>query len=326
MPALALGLVVTALASATPADLTQVIRWDGPPSCPDIEAVLADLETLLPADAQIPRGLRIHAVVSERARNWSLALTITSPSGTQTRTFEAEDCRDLVATTAVVTATWILETPASVLPEAPDAHPRRGGEASRAASPAASAPTQRPPHTSWRRSAVGRVDLRAEARLGLAVLPNLDAGLGLMVTWSHRLLRLEGGARYLFTQRYATEAPGAGIDLRYAGAIVRGCAVPAWRRIGLPLCAGLEFGALSGLGSGDAVVGATRTTDIYGAFELSANLRARVHRRVHLWFGAELAVAFLRPPFVVVGTTPYTSPAVGGRASAGVEITISPRF
>lgn len=310
--------------STEPRDLTEVVEWEGPSPCPGASALQLELEALVPAGARIPAGLHIRGRVTGSDGDWSLALGVTSPSGTQTRVFRSDDCADLVTTAAVVAASWLLEQPQETLPEAPPVDPRprpiAAPENEPAAPPALVAP--RPP--SRTRTFHGRLSLRAETRIGRATLPNLDALLGLALAWSARAGRLEASARHGFRQRHDTGTPGAGIDLHVTSAVLRGCGVPSWGRIGVPLCGGLELGALTGRGRGASVRESQRRVDLYGAFEVSTHLRVRLHSRVHLWFGAELVVPFRRPRFVVLGATPFTPLSLGGRGSVGLEITLSP--
>jgi hypothetical protein len=105
----------------------------------------------------------------------------------------------------------------------------------------------------------------------------------------------------------------------YAGG-VQGCGRLGRGALEVPLCAGLEAGAMRGEAG---VVSGRPAFASWLAVTVAPGLVWHAGRRIGLWMGLELALAVVRPRFELVGegrTEPlFRPPAASGRLWLGVE-------
>lgn len=165
-----------------------------------------------------------------------------------------------------------------------------------------------------------RIGLRATAGIGFArILPRPGATVGLTLSAAGRGWRVELGGVYLPPVPGGTAAIGGLFQL--GAAELRGCPAPAWRRIEVPLCAGLQIGGMQGRGRGSGLTRTDTARALWLAATLGAALAWRPRERVALWVQADAIVAILRPSFVTVGgMTVHEAARAGGQALVGVEV------
>ncbi len=321
-----------------------VLEWSAPPRCPSAVAVQERLTRALAASAADPRGLRALATITEGPDGTlALALALDRDDGpVGRRTLRASDC-DALATAAVLIVALAVD-PAVVIDETPiddpppddpspddpspddapplDAPPLDAPPLPREPSP----PTLRAPSDPLR-SPGPRVHVGV--RVGAGVSPSVLAPASAVVsatasTWG-RAFRAELGASYwppVESRPSGASAPGGRLQQWTVDA--RGCGLVRPGPLELPLCGGLDVGAVHGLGVG--VASPQRATSLRLALTAGASLvwrPARWRQRVGPWIGAEAAVALVRARFRATPASPglvYHTPPVGGRVAAGVEV------
>src|SRR5699024_1986952 len=100
--------------------------------------------------------------------------------------------------------------------------------------------------------------LAASATLDTGALPRPAGGLQLRAGLLTRRLRVELGAIHWLTQRVEISGTTASADLRLTAAQLQACPRLTHKRLEIPLCAGLELGAMHGAGHGLALTSTDR--------------------------------------------------------------------
>ncbi|MCY1008578.1 hypothetical protein OV079_24055 [Nannocystis pusilla] len=170
--------------------------------------------------------------------------------------------------------------------------------------------------------------LRLAVGLEAGALPGVGAGL--LGGYALRLpgLRVElTGSWWPARRRAYAEPAGVGAAAQIGAAALRVCPTPRLRRAGktgaglveLPLCAGVELGALVVRGSGFAGARAVRT--LWAAVEVQPGAVWRFSRRTALWGSVALVVPITRDSFAVDPLPElFRIGAVGFRAAVGLEV------
>lgn len=290
----------------------ELVRWDAPESCPTRaqleQAIAHDLgRPLAPHDAA-----RVHASASARPRSdrrWELALTIEPRDAPAVaRTVVAERCELLADAAALMIAVAIdpdllVDPPASrvaptsrqpvdipLAPDPTDSPPLVPAPRPRA--PARDASPARAPDPRPRL----RAALQFAAGLDVGALPRPAPGFTLRLGLLARRVRAEVGASHWLAQSAPIAGTSARGDLRLTTAQLMACPRFARRRLELPVCAGLELGAMRGAGVGLAVP----TVDRVLWFAVVADARLlwvpvpRLALGLHLGFAAPLLTARFR--------------------------------
>jgi hypothetical protein len=269
LPAL-LGPLMLATSLATPPGAAENVHWSAPAACPRrtrlIAAITADLgRPLAPADAD---ALTAHAAASRRADGrWQLALTIEPRAAAAVeRSMIADECALLVDAAALMiaaaidpelgagtpTASPTSREPSGIPLAIPAPEPTRTS-----ALPPISAPSTKPAAKPPRPL---RGTLAVAAALDTGALPRPAGGLLVRAGLLTRRLRVELGAVHWFTQRVEIAGTTASADLRLTAAQLQACPRLIYRRLEVPLCAGLELGAMHGAGHGLALTSTDRRT------------------------------------------------------------------
>lgn len=248
------------------------LRWAAPEECPDREAFLAALSAiagrrLAPASEA---ALAVDGRIEGTSDGYALALRLRGPAGEELRTLEAPECEALASAGSLVVVTRLLGDVSSppedrhgAAEEAPGAGP--ADAAVPLPPPTVEAP---PPSLAVDELATPEPGPRAEPRPAgrppwqatLVALGGVAVGLGprpagmvrggVGVRWGS--VRVEVFAMHvLATSTGGGDVPGVRASLTGGGAL--GCWAPAWGRLELPLCGGLELGALVGSGVGPLV-------------------------------------------------------------------------
>ena len=167
----------------------------------------------------------------------------------------------------------------------------------------------------------GLVRVQGGAELG--ALPGVTGVVGLAGALLWRRARLELHGNYLAPR---TEVRSEG-SLRafMAGAGVHGCARPGRGRLEVPLCGGLELGAMRGEPRG--VVAPQGRTGLWLAGAATVGLAVHLHPRWSLWAAVQAVVRIAWPRFELRDPGPIVrlfEPApVSGRLVAGVEFRLA---
>ncbi|WP_434418126.1 hypothetical protein [Nannocystis pusilla] len=170
--------------------------------------------------------------------------------------------------------------------------------------------------------------LRLAVGLEAGVLPGVGAGL-----LGGYALRLPGvrveltGSWWPGRRRAYAEPAGVGAAAQIGAAALRVCPTPRLRRAGktgaglveLPLCAGVELGALVVRGSG--FTGARTVRTLWAAAEVQPGVVWRFSRRTALWGSVALVVPITRDSFAIDPLPElFRIGAVGFRAAVGLEV------
>lgn len=324
------------------------LQWSAPPSCPPegdarqlVEALtgarLVD-EGPHEADADVriePRGAGFVGRVHGRG-----------PDGEHTRELVADDCGVLSRALALVVAVGLdavavasrsdaANDEGSAVPAEPIVEPDATTPARQPAPLAA--PPDALPATPSSRSSDAAPRSRTGLPPGLEIGGRVALGVGGLVLPSAGL-GVQGGP-YLGTRRvhvhvvaeYWTartiELPGdriASADLRLATAGVRGCGVLERGRVRVPLCAGVDAGAVlaRGHGAGLSIGGTARAP--WAAVIVQPGVALRVAPWLSLWLAFEGAISLHRPRFRFEGMAPgedlFVVGPFGPRGFVGLEL------
>ena len=165
-----------------------------------------------------------------------------------------------------------------------------------------------------------RVGLRVAAGVGFArILPGPSAALGLTLSLAGRGWRAELGGVYAPPVVGGSAQIGGVFQL---GAVeLRGCPALRRGRFELPLCVGLQLGAMQGSGRGSGLTATYTARSLWLAATLGGALAWRPRERFGLWLQVDAIGALVRPSFVTVGgATVHEAARFGGQALAGVEV------
>jgi len=311
-------------------------RWHAPAACPDRDALLTAVARRLGR----PLGageLEIDAeVVGDARRGFTLRLTLSAGARAETREVHDPSCAALVDAAALRVAA-VLD-PSPVVPPAPAApEPRAEPPAPESPTPAATMVAPTPPLASAPvRSSVGAdapvasAAEGADARPGgvlrlqggaeLGAVPGGTGALGLALGLLWPRLRVELQGTFLAPRR-ASRPPGEVRVGLLAGA-VHGCWRAGRGALEVPLCAGLELGALRG--EARRLPGARTGAGWWVAAALGPGMAWQLGRRVSVWASLQLVLAALRPSFeqgAGAGAATIFRPSLAsGRLLVGVEL------
>lgn len=292
---------VAAAAPTAAGDATAIaVRWSGSSDCERSERVrrriAEDLGGRAPATAT---ELDVRVAGAQGA--WRADLDLRGATAVQ-RSIVAVDCdalADAVALVGVVAldpfalaprvrATTTIVVPMPAAPTTGPAITARRDDVD---------PTARPRPPARVRERVHGA-LRIELGASGFGLPGIGAVVGLAPLVEGDRWRFEMPVRWSLPRE---EVVREGVAGRYqlVAANPRGCFVPGRGPVGVPLCGGVDLGAMLGTGRGDGLASTTTAASPWVAATLSVAVRWRVHRRFATWLAVEGAVPFGRPTFHV---------------------------
>ena len=291
MHALALLAASTIWTSFAPNhDTDEVLRWDAPPPCPS----RSELETAIAAnlgralDARDAGALTARAAAHRLADGrWQLSLTIEPRDAPPVaRTVLAEQCGLLAEAAALLIAVAIdpelaggaprqamisptsrdpIGVPLAASAELqPTTEVKPTTDTSPTTGPLPARPRPSPPASTRPQRWPMRAVISAAAVLDVGALPSPAPGLQVRVGLLARRLRAEVGVVHLFERPARIAGVDGGGDLRLTAAQLQACPRFARARLELPVCAGLELGAMHGEGVG--LPGATTDRVVWLAF------------------------------------------------------------
>ncbi len=292
-----------AAAAEAPAEGASVVavRWTGSSDCERAERVQRRI-----ADDLRGRTLAAASELDVRVEGspgaWRAALELRGATAMQ-RSIAAADCdalADAVALVGVVAldpfalAPRVHATSDAVVP-APGVTPPGPAIAS-SATPSTRSPSRPPPRTRTREP------LHAALRIELGAsgfgLPGIGAVVGIAPLVEGDRWRFEVPVRWSLPREHDVRADVVG-RFQLVAANPRGCFVPGRGPIGVPLCGGVDVGAMIARGSGDALASESTAATQWIAGTLSVAVRWRVHPRFATWLAVEGSVPFGRPTFHV---------------------------
>jgi hypothetical protein len=259
----------------------ELVRWEAPPECPS----QVELTDAIAANLGRPLAARDVAALTAVARarrrpdgRWALSLTLVPRAGAPVeRAAIADECPLLAETAALIVAVALDPTLAGLPPlvtatsrgadEAPlavEVPPRLASARAPAQPPAspdeparAGAPPRGEPPPRTRAGAL-RMSLAVAAALDVGALPGPAPGLLARAGLLARRVRAELGVVHWFERPARLPGTAIGGDLRLTAAQLLACPRLALRRVELPVCAGVEVGAMAGEGVGLPVAATDR--------------------------------------------------------------------
>lgn len=332
------------------------LRWSVPTGCPDIEQARALVERLVPStEAELQADVTIDAVAGGFVGTLALSA---GPSPT-IRRLQAEDCTVLARAMAVVIAVSLDPIAAAeaprMLPAVPEPGPMEaievdaklegerasgGGRSTNGRKRAlergndereVGRPEREPErgvagaHASIEPPPVGsRMEggLRIGAGVGGLLLPNAGLGLSLAPFLGTGRIHVRAVAQYWAPQTVAFDPQRdvAG-ELQLVTGGVRVCPQLRWDRVRIPLCAGVDAGAVLGRGTGYDLVTSRSAREPWAGAVLEPGVTVGVTSRVSLWFALEGVVSLYRPRFAVAGAPEsWTAGAGAVRGLFGVQV------
>jgi hypothetical protein len=316
--------------------------------CPDAEWVHRAISRYISVDlAELrPHTVRATGTIVQRGDHYELVLTLDAGAGaSDSRTLLDADCRLLAQAAALMVAVAVdpdsavralTIDPPPILPMPPAREPIAEPTRIRPVVKPPLSPTPTTNHattpvTPVRCSAapIGRRVARAPrsicAALGVrgalqaGVLPQaIEPGVQgeVAVLWPR--IRVELGGSH-WPHRSVRDDSGRGGDLQLSAAHVAGCFRVGTGPLEVPLCTGLEVGALGGVGAG--IARPKRDVLAWGAAILGSRLMWPFVRRAALVAQADLVLPFDRYVFTIGGTEQiHRTDAVAGRGMLGVEL------
>lgn len=294
-------------------------RWRGEETCVDAEALSERVEALLGTD-HVPPSTALTLDVAPSDRGWNVELSFAAEEQTVERTLQGTDCQVLTEAIALVIAVNANPVAVAASVEQPVA---------RAVPEPASLPARPTPHPKHeeppqpRPTAVrSRPHASILAGVGATVgdLPRASAAieLGAAVVWKHARFEV-GGLALVGPDVQAGEVPSVSGRFRLYAAVIRGCGVLGRRALELPICGGLEVGALRARGLG--LEQARAATALWIAPVVGVRPRWVPVRRLAFGVFADAAIHVLRPRFSTgdAGVL-YGVPAIAGRFGLLVEV------
>lgn len=348
-PAIRLGLAI----AAGPAESPSWLSWDAPASCPDASYVGDAVEERL-GRAPSSDEIVVHAtVVDDGPRGLHLDLA-TTPTGAppDVRRLEAHDCHALADAAALLVALSVdpvtvaaisaarAEAHASATPDpvAPAGDPvdtarvpRPVIETPRDASPSddrvsardrADASPQDTPSGLPRSPSPREVLLSVAGGPEIGALPGVAGGASAAIGLGWSRLRLELGALWIGLRTRGHEL--ASVRVQLAAAVVRACARVGARRIEVPLCGGVELGAVRGDVRGGP--GARSAIGPWIAPNLAAGVHGWVHPRLAVIGRVEVAVPAYGTAFTAVEPGPEVEVFRTGPVSARLWLGLEAKF
>lgn len=317
------------------------LQWKAPAGCPSSAEVLARIEVSPQSHPVVAR-----AEVSEGDSEWSLVLRVEGYGGVDTRALQGESCEALAdAAALLIQVATGPEADAETPPGPVSVPPERRDEEVTADDDATDGGSTEGPEVIGTRSPVrrpgprgGRPDpeptdteglpLAVHARAaGLvqfgAMLPGIVAGgagvaAGISIPW----FRVEARGTYL-APRDLDDADNPGVGIRVDGWGLGGSACGLWEgeRLFVPACLGAQAGRTRARAYGLEQDGVGR--GLWAQAIADVGLGIRLHPRVALTAGAEVAVSLRRPSFHVRGfPTLFQTGTAASRAVVGVEVLV----
>jgi len=324
-----------------PAPPEIALEWAAPKECPDREAVLTAISRRLgrplePGEAEVEAR-----VVRDGARGFTLRLRLTAGERGETREVADPSCAALADAVAVLVAAAVepaslarppepVEAPEPAPIEAPAPEPAPVDAPAPAPEPEPLAepiapegpPTPAPEPVPPRRSKGPGGFVRVHGGGELGAVPQVTGAVGVAggLLWPRWRLEVQG--LYVVPQEREVARLEATVRVELFAAAVHGCRRLGRGAIEVPLCVGLEAGAMRGEARGPPSGRAAFQGWLGGV--LGAGVAWHAGARWGLWGAVQMALTPLRPRFELSNSTTaeelWLPGPVSGRLLLGVEI------
>jgi hypothetical protein len=242
--------------------------------------------------------VRIEAKVAARASGYAIDVRVQTPLGESQREIEARSCEQAINAAAIVVAVAL--------------DPLTVAEAFVEPAPAKPEPVEPPPNLA--------VGLEVQGVFDYGTLDAMTGGAAVGVFLGVGRLRFEARGTYLAPVVHRPfEGSTVGVQVQLGTAALRGCFVPAVRRLELPNCLWAEGGAARGRGV-DVAMPRTRH-DPWLAVGIGSGLMWWVRPHFALALHADGLAVLYRPKFVIdeLGTA-YQASFGAFRVAAGPAV------
>lgn len=242
-----------------------VLRWIAPDECPTADEVHAMVLARHGARTIGAEPAHVDAEVTSSAGDgYTMRMTTRFDGETHTRVLRAPACRDVAESTALVIAVALeqgveiamtpapdepppdaatqvpepISDPAPDRPREPAPQPTPSPAPSDVAPPT-DAPTPRPPRA---RAVDGAVRIAGGGEIGALGVITGAVDLGVAAVWPRARIELHG--TYLTPRTRVDGATDSRATFQGGAVAARGCWVPPVRAVEIPLCGGVEAGAI----------------------------------------------------------------------------------
>ncbi|HWB79853.1 MAG TPA: hypothetical protein VG755_33040 [Nannocystaceae bacterium] len=299
---------VLAHALLEPSEAASVeLRWTAPSECPGVDEVRGNVEALVGTAIVQGDAIVVDGVVTHSDQGWSLDLSITSASGSRTRTLPGASCRELARVAALLIAVAIDP---SMQDEPEPAPPTPAPAPVPIVAPTPVEPRSAPPR---RRALAGAFGVHGV--LGYGALPRVAGALGPHAALLVGAARIELAASFWFPSE--TRSDRGAIRMWHIDA--RGCWSPMLaKHVELPLCGGLQAGAM--VGHGDAIARPTNGRLPWVAIDAGLGVIVLPVDRVGLRLDVRGVAPLVRPGFAVDDDVVFRARALAIAATLGVEV------
>lgn len=281
-----------AMAAEPPVHLT----WQAPPECPQREAVLEQVYTMLGASSSKLTPLGATGVIERRSAGFELRLAIEEGRGGERRVF-AQRCDELGGVAAV--ALVLLLTSSGVESKKTEIE---GSERPPQKPPSLAKPPQ-PSTDTETAPVVAAAPPRERLRwlvdaplfaLGIGPLPKPYPALGLGFGVERGPLSLRVVGQWGVAQELPAGTGGYGVEVRRASAGIWGCAELMRRPLSVSPCLQASLTHIYGTGYGPSLRAASEG-ETSAAVGVGALSRWRIHDRVALLVGGSAQAELSRP-------------------------------
>ncbi len=331
-----------------PAAPVPAVRWSAPAGCPDHTRVESKISALL-GRALEPDELRMDGRIDPSPSGWTLTLTTTVGTLVDERALEANDCSVLADAAALVAVVMLdpvqaadtIEEEAAVAqaardrdeapqvvtppPQTPPAEPEPEPGPDPVADPQRASQRDRAPAVAFEPRVLARV--RGGGEFGAVPSGTGTFDLGLTLAGFGRAGRLRAELVGAYSIGRDATSPNATVRVHLGLLAPRVCASLPAGPLEIPLCVGLEVGAMRA--DSDAAGGGTSNA-LWLAAHAEPGLRWAFSDRVSLWAAAQVVVPMRYPAFELVDPNDatnveaiYQPQPVAARGLIGLEFQLS---
>lgn len=309
------------------------VSWEVPVSCPDRVALVGAVEEIV-GRVWDETSMRVQGQVSQTETGFRLELAIEADDGRDEHVVDGPSCTAVVDAAALMIAVSLPEPSKGIAPAivteraaarapAAEPEPEKPPVIAATASPGNADVEQRQAETRPRRRGVDAVYLRPGIGLDLGSVATVTAGARLAIGLRIGRFGVETRGSY-WAPRASRLADGRGARSSVGNADLRACGALGRRPLLVPICAGVEAGALRSRGL--SVPGARTRLAPWVAANLGAGLVWQLWARVGLAAEVEGWLAITQPR-VVFGqpddfVTIRRGPPGGARATLAIEFSL----
>lgn len=318
------------------------VQWQAPVGCPDLARVRSRVDALLGrplADDE----LQLEGTIIATSRGWTLTLRTTVGTLVDERTLDANDCSVLADAAALVAVVMLdpVEAASSIETEAEAA---AAAEATPTEPPPAPPPTPvvvapepeatpdpepEPARSRPRRTTRPTWSARVRGGGEFGAVPGgtgaFDLGVALDGLGANALVRLELTGAFSVPRDVVT--PNARTAVLLGSAAPRVCAMVPAGPVDIPVCGGLELGAMR---ASSNVQSASPVAALWLAAHVEPGVRWAFSDRVALWVSGQVLLPLVFPEFELTDPADdsqaelvYRPQPVGVRGLAGFEIRLA---